>query len=78
MGCYAGYRHIPSYMCLPKPSWIGFIETDEPSVYGSDAPYVKLLWPLVIFGRPLRQSHTDSQALRVEYCIVGIPYNTAI
>jgi len=23
-------------------------------------------------------SRTDSQALRAEYCIVGIPYNTAI
>ena len=27
----------------------------EPSVYGGDAPYVKLLWPLVIFGHA--QSH---------------------
>jgi len=29
----------------------------EPFVYGGDAPYVKLLSPLVIFGRPYRQSH---------------------
>jgi len=27
-----------------------------PSVYGGDAPYVKLLWPLVIFGH----AHSDS------------------
>jgi len=43
----------------------------EPSFYGNDAPYVKLLRPLVIFG----DSRTDSQALRAEYCI---PHNTAI
>jgi len=29
----------------------------EPSVYSGDAPNVKLLSPLVIFGRPHRQSH---------------------
>jgi len=29
----------------------------EPSVYVGDAPYVKLLSPLVILGRPHRQSH---------------------
>ena len=47
----------------------------ESSVYGGDAPYVKLLWPLVIFGH----AHFDSRrALRAEYCIVGIPHNTAI
>jgi len=50
----------------------------EPSVYGGDAPYGKLLWPLVIFGHAHLYSHTDSQALRAEYCIVSIPYNTAI
>jgi len=43
-----------------------------------DAPYGKLLWPLVIFGHSHLHSRTDSQALRAEYCIVGIPYNTAI
>ena len=41
----------------------------EPSVYSGDAPYVKLLWPLVIFGRPLRQSHKKpSASSRVLYC----------
>ena len=53
----------------------------EPSVYGGDAPYVKLLWPHVIFGQAHLDSGTDSQALgadSTEYCIVGIPHNTAI
>jgi len=50
----------------------------EPSVYGNDAPYVKLLWPVVIFGHAHLDSCTDSQALRAEYCIEGIPHNTAI
>ena len=50
----------------------------EPSVYGGNAPYVKLLWPHVIFGHAHLDSGTDSQALRAEYCIVGIPHNTAI
>jgi len=44
----------------------------EPSFYGDDAPYVKLLRPLVIFGHAHSDSRTDSQALRTEYCIVGI------
>jgi len=30
------------------------------------------------FGYAHLHSHTDSQALRAEYCIVGIPHNTAI
>jgi len=42
----------------------------EPSVYGSDAPYVKLLRPLVIFGHVHLDSRTDSRSLRAEYCIV--------
>jgi len=50
----------------------------EPSVYGGDAPYGKLLWPLVIFGHAHLDSHTDSQAPRAEYCTVGIPHNTTI
>jgi len=50
----------------------------EPSVYGSDAPYGKLLWPLVIFEHAHLHRRTDSQAFRTEYCIVGIPHNTAI
>jgi len=50
----------------------------EPSAYGGDAPYVKLLWPRLIFGHAHSDSGTDSQALRAEYCIVGIPHNTAI
>jgi len=52
--------------------------TFEPFVYGSNAPDVKLLSPLGIFGHAHLDSHTDSQALRAEYCIVGIPHNTAI
>ena len=39
---------------------------------------VKLLWPLVIFEHAHLDSRTDSRALRAEYCIVGIPHNTAI
>jgi len=50
----------------------------EPFVSGGDAPCGKLLWPLVIFGHAHLHSRTDSQALRSEYCIVGIPHNTAI
>ena len=50
----------------------------EPSVYGGNTPYVKLLSPLVICGHAHLDSCTDSQALRPEYCIVRIPYNTAI
>jgi len=50
----------------------------EPSIYGNDAPYVKLLRPLVIFGHAHLDSRTDSQVLRAEYCIVDIPHNTAI
>jgi len=50
----------------------------EPSVYGGDAPYVKLLSPLVVFGHVHLDSRTDSQALGAEYCILGIPHNTAI
>ena len=49
----------------------------EPSFYGNDAPYVKLLWPLVIFGHAhLVAQTTDSQALPAEYCIMGIPTYT--
>jgi len=43
----------------------------EPSVYGNEAPYVKLLWPLLIFGHAHLDSCTDSQALRAEYCNCG-------
>jgi len=50
--------------------------TIEPFVCGSDIPYAKLLWPLVIFGHAHSDSLTDSRALRAEYCIVGILQNT--
>jgi len=50
----------------------------EPPVYGGDAPYVKLLSPLVIFGHAQLNSRTDSQALQADYYIVDIPHNTAI
>ena len=49
----------------------------EPSVYSGDALNVKLLSPLVIFGRPHRQSHSEPST-RAEYCIVFIQHNTAI
>ena len=52
--------------------------TIEPSVYVGDAPYVKLLWPLVTFGHAHLDNRTDSRALRDKYCIVGIPHNTVI
>jgi len=35
------------------------MHTSEPSVYGGDAPYVKLLWPL-FFGYAHLLSHTDT------------------
>ena len=69
-----GGANVPSWEdTLPSP-----VEYTEPSVYGGDAPYIKLLWPHVIFGHAHLDSRTDSQALRAEYCIVGIPHNTAI
>ena len=34
----------------------------EPYIYGGDAPYVKLLWPHLIFGHAHLDSGTDSQA----------------
>jgi len=50
----------------------------EPSLYGGDVPYGKLLClTTFIFGHAHLHSRTDSQELRVEYCIVGIPHNTA-
>ena len=52
--------------------------TNEPSVCGGDAFYVKLLWPLVTFGHAHLGSRRDSWALQAEYCIVGIPHNTVI
>jgi len=44
-------------------------------MYGGDELYGKLglLWPLVVFGHADLHSRTDSQVLRAEYCIVGIP-----
>jgi len=36
------------------------------------------LTTLVIFGHAHLDSRTDSRALRAEYCIMGIPHNTAI
>ena len=45
----------------------------EPSVYGGDAPYGKLLWPFVIFGHAHGNAHNTA-----DYCIMGIPHNTAI
>jgi len=38
----------------------------------------RIWWWLVIFGYVHLDSRTDSRALRTEYCIVGIPHNTAI
>jgi len=53
------------------------ITLNHHSVYSGDAPNVKLLSPLVILDAHI-DSHTDSQALRAEYCIVFIQHNTAI
>jgi len=40
----------------------------EPSIYGNDAPHVKLLWPC-LETRPLRQWHRHpSASSRVLYC----------
>jgi len=33
---------------------------------------------IIVFGPAYLHNHTDSRALRTEYCIVDIPYNTAI
>jgi len=52
--------------------------TIEPSVYCGDAPYAKLLGPLVIFGQAHLDNRSDSRALRAEYCIMGIPHNTTV
>jgi len=49
--------------------------TIEPSVYSGDVSYVKLVRPLVIFGHVHLDSCIDNRALRVEYCIVGIPHS---
>jgi len=49
----------------------------QPSVFGGDAPYDKLLWPLVIFEHAYLHSR-NSQALQTQSYIVGIPHNTAI
>jgi len=37
----------------------------------------KWAWPDDV-NRPRPLSRTDSRALRAEYCIVGVPHNTAI
>jgi len=60
------------------PSWEDTLlsNSTEPTVYDGDAPYGKLLWPLVRHAD--LHSRIDSQALRAEYCIVGIPHNTAV
>jgi len=50
----------------------------KPSKYDWTIRYVKLLWPLVIFGHAHLDSRTDSRALRAKYCIVGISHNTDI
>ena len=52
--------------------------TIAPSVYGSNAPYIKLRGLLVIFGHAHLDSRTDSLVLQAEYCIVGIPHNIVI
>jgi len=45
----------------------------EPSIYGNDAPYVRLLWPLVIF----RHAHLDGQtAERFELSTVLWAFHT--
>ena len=54
--------------------------TIELSVCGVDAPYGMSNYfdRLLSLASLLRDSRTDSRALRAEYCIMGIPHNTAI
>jgi len=66
------------YDVKPSPVTSNLANTIEPSVCGVDKAYVKLLRPFIIFGHAHLDSRTDSRALRAEYCIVGIPHNTAI
>jgi len=40
--------------------------------------FVLIKLGIIIFGHAHLHSRTDSRVLRVEYCIVGIPRNTAI
>jgi len=40
--------------------------------------FVLIKLGIVIFGHDHLDCHTDSQALRAEYCIVAIPHNRAI
>jgi len=47
----------------------------EPSVYGAMRLMANYFDHLLSLDTP---TYTDSQALRAEYCIVGIPYNTSI
>jgi len=69
-----GGANVPSWEdTLPPPD-----EYDWTICRGGDAPYVKLLWTLVIFGHAHLDNRTDSRVLQAEYCIVGIPHNTAI
>jgi len=49
----------------------------ESSLYGGDAPYVKLFRPLIVAYAHLH-SHTDYLVLRAEYFIMAISQNTAI
>jgi len=81
--CAFAISHIVThyYAATHPAAWsvaLPVCHTIEPSVNGNDAPYVKLLSPLVIFGHAHLDSRTDIQALLAEYCIVGIPQNTAI
>jgi len=73
---FNGIRQVASVCPCGRTRCRHLSNNIEPSVYSDDAPYGKLLWPLVIFGH--LHSRTDSQALRAEYCIVGIQHNTAI
>jgi len=51
---------VPRGACIHwNTQWRTLVNTTEPSVYGSDAPYVKLLWPF-IFGYAHLLSHTDT------------------
>jgi len=74
------YNHY-FLQCFDTDGWAATLalyhlaNTIEPFGHSS---YVKLLWPLVIFGDAHLDCRTDSRTLRAKYCIVGIPHNTAM
>jgi len=75
---FSRIRHVAPMCPYGRTRCRHLSNNNEPSFYGNNVPYVKLLLPLVIFGLAHLDSRTDNRALRAEYCIVGIPHNIAI